>query len=186
MPPNNTKNAKNAQKNCKNHTKNAKHDISGITDILPGVSPYWLSPITSFHHVGYPRARAPLQTTLATCDLSVNVPQPLTLRGSANQTPSQSSRSEVPGTLGRCRASSPNLHGDPRRHAVAHRESATPCQGTCRSVTHRDVKPEHDSNDETPDYDSGFTNFEFSQPVFQYRWKMPHFHTDCLACTKFD
>jgi hypothetical protein len=27
-------------------------DISGITDILPGFSPYWLSPITSFHHIG--------------------------------------------------------------------------------------------------------------------------------------
>jgi hypothetical protein len=45
---------KNAHRNCKNHTKNAKNDISGITDILPGLSPYWLSPITSFHHVGYP------------------------------------------------------------------------------------------------------------------------------------
>ena len=30
------------------HTKNAKYDTSGITDILPGLSPYWLSPITSF------------------------------------------------------------------------------------------------------------------------------------------
>ena len=30
-------------------------DISGITDILPGLSPYWLSPIISFHHIGYPR-----------------------------------------------------------------------------------------------------------------------------------
>ena len=39
-------------RNCKNHTKNAKNDISGITDILPGFSPYWLSPITSFHHIG--------------------------------------------------------------------------------------------------------------------------------------
>ena len=38
-------------RNCKNHTKNAKNDISGITDILPGFSPYWLSPITSFHHI---------------------------------------------------------------------------------------------------------------------------------------
>jgi hypothetical protein len=27
-------------------------DISGITDILPGFSPYWLSSITSFHHIG--------------------------------------------------------------------------------------------------------------------------------------
>jgi len=42
-------------RNCKNHTKNAKNDISGITDILPGFSPYWLSPITSFHQIGYPR-----------------------------------------------------------------------------------------------------------------------------------
>jgi hypothetical protein len=39
-------------RNCKNHTKFAKYDVSGITDILPGVSPYWLSPITSFHHIG--------------------------------------------------------------------------------------------------------------------------------------
>jgi hypothetical protein len=39
-------------RNCKNHTKNAKNDISGITDILPGFSPCWLSPITSFHHIG--------------------------------------------------------------------------------------------------------------------------------------
>jgi hypothetical protein len=36
-------------RNCKNHTKN---DISGTTDILPVFSPYWLSPITSFHHIG--------------------------------------------------------------------------------------------------------------------------------------
>jgi hypothetical protein len=41
-----------AHRNCKNHTKNAKNDISGITDILPRFSPYWLSPITSFHHIG--------------------------------------------------------------------------------------------------------------------------------------
>jgi hypothetical protein len=27
-------------------------DISGITNILPVFSPYWLSPITSFHHIG--------------------------------------------------------------------------------------------------------------------------------------
>ena len=39
-------------RNCKIHTKNAKNDISGITDILPGFSPYWLSPITTFHHIG--------------------------------------------------------------------------------------------------------------------------------------
>jgi hypothetical protein len=39
-------------RNCKNHTKNAKNDISGITDILPGFSPYWSTPITSFHHIG--------------------------------------------------------------------------------------------------------------------------------------
>jgi hypothetical protein len=43
---------KKTHRNCKNHTKNAKNDISGITDILPGFSPYWLSPITSFHHIG--------------------------------------------------------------------------------------------------------------------------------------
>ena len=28
--------------------------ISGTTNILPGLSPYLLSPITSFHHIGYP------------------------------------------------------------------------------------------------------------------------------------
>jgi hypothetical protein len=41
----------------KNHTKNAKNDISGITDIFParGFSPYWLSPITSFHYIGVNR-----------------------------------------------------------------------------------------------------------------------------------
>jgi hypothetical protein len=43
---------KKTQRNCKNHTKNAKNDISGITDVLPGFLPYWLSPITSFHHIG--------------------------------------------------------------------------------------------------------------------------------------
>jgi hypothetical protein len=43
---------KKTHRNCKNHTKNAKNDISGTTDILPGVSLYWLSPITSFHHIG--------------------------------------------------------------------------------------------------------------------------------------
>ena len=45
------KNAK-THRNCKNHTKNAKSDTSGITYILPGFSPYWLSLITSFHHIG--------------------------------------------------------------------------------------------------------------------------------------
>jgi hypothetical protein len=43
---------KKTHRNCKNHTKNAKIDISGITDILLGFSPYWLSPITNFHHIG--------------------------------------------------------------------------------------------------------------------------------------
>jgi hypothetical protein len=43
---------KKTRRNCKNHTKNAKNDISGITDILLGFSPNWLSPITSFHHFG--------------------------------------------------------------------------------------------------------------------------------------
>jgi hypothetical protein len=43
---------KKTHRNSKNHTKNAKNDISGITDLLPGVSPHWLSPITSFHHIG--------------------------------------------------------------------------------------------------------------------------------------
>jgi hypothetical protein len=43
---------KKTRRNCQNHTKNAKNDISGITDILPGFSPYRLSPITSFHHIG--------------------------------------------------------------------------------------------------------------------------------------
>jgi hypothetical protein len=42
---------KNTQKLQKSHQK-CQNDISGITDILPGVSPYWLSPITSFHHIG--------------------------------------------------------------------------------------------------------------------------------------
>jgi hypothetical protein len=46
------KDAKKTHRNCKNDTKNAKNDISGITDILPGFSPYWLSPITGFHHIG--------------------------------------------------------------------------------------------------------------------------------------
>jgi len=55
MHPTNTKTAQNADRNCQNHTKNAKNDISEITDILPGFSPYWLSPIISFHHIGYPR-----------------------------------------------------------------------------------------------------------------------------------
>jgi hypothetical protein len=43
---------KKKHRNCKNHTKNVKNDKTGITDILPGVSPYWLSPITNFHHIG--------------------------------------------------------------------------------------------------------------------------------------
>jgi len=55
MHPKNSKNAENAYRNCKNHIKNATNDMSGITDILPGLSPYWLSPIISFHHFGYPR-----------------------------------------------------------------------------------------------------------------------------------
>jgi hypothetical protein len=55
MHPKISKNAENAYRNCKNHTKNATNDMSGITDILPGLSPYWLSPIISFHHFGYPR-----------------------------------------------------------------------------------------------------------------------------------
>jgi hypothetical protein len=50
--PKNTKKCTKTHRNCKNHTKNAKNDISGISDILPGFSPYWLSPITSFHHIG--------------------------------------------------------------------------------------------------------------------------------------
>ena len=29
--------------------------IAILTDILPGLSPYWLSPIISFHRIGYPR-----------------------------------------------------------------------------------------------------------------------------------
>jgi hypothetical protein len=50
--PKKYKKMKKTHRNCKNHTKNAQNDISGITDILPGLSPYWLSPITSFHHIG--------------------------------------------------------------------------------------------------------------------------------------
>ena len=50
---------------CKNHTKNAKNDILGITDILPGVSPYWLSWLTSFHHIG---------DNLYYCDILESVP----------------------------------------------------------------------------------------------------------------
>jgi hypothetical protein len=46
------KKMKKTHRNCNNHTKIAKNDISGIADILPGFSPYWLSPITSFHHIG--------------------------------------------------------------------------------------------------------------------------------------
>jgi hypothetical protein len=50
-----TKTKKKPQKKCNKmhkNTQNAKNDISGITDILTGFSPYWLSPITSFHHIG--------------------------------------------------------------------------------------------------------------------------------------
>jgi hypothetical protein len=53
-PPKYNKCKKCTQKLQKSH-KDAKNDISGITDILPGPSPYWLSPITNFHHIGYPR-----------------------------------------------------------------------------------------------------------------------------------
>jgi hypothetical protein len=32
-----------------------------------------------------------------------------------------------------------------------------------------------------PEYES-----RFSQPIFQYGWKMQHFHTDCIAGTEVD
>jgi hypothetical protein len=59
---------KKTHRNCKNHTKNAKNDISGITDILPGFSPYWLSPIISFHHLGDNRYIAGVFTILVIPD----------------------------------------------------------------------------------------------------------------------
>jgi hypothetical protein len=52
IAPKTYKKMQKTHRNCKNHTKNAKNDISGITDILPGFSPHWLSTITSFHHIG--------------------------------------------------------------------------------------------------------------------------------------
>jgi hypothetical protein len=52
MYPKNTKICYKHTEIAKITPKMPKNDISGITDILPGVSPYWLSPITSFHHIG--------------------------------------------------------------------------------------------------------------------------------------
>ena len=52
MHPKNTKKGKKHTEIAKITPKMPKNDISGIADVLPGFSPYWLSPITSFYHIG--------------------------------------------------------------------------------------------------------------------------------------
>ncbi len=56
MHPKNTKKMQKTHRNscwnCKNHTKKCQKGYIGINNILPGFSPYRLSPITNFHHIG--------------------------------------------------------------------------------------------------------------------------------------
>jgi hypothetical protein len=64
-------------------------------------------------------------------------------------------------------------------------------EGAClvlRQVNPRGAKKHHDAIRDmmaTSSHDFRITNLD-SQPVFQYGWKMPHFHNDCLAGTKVD
>ena len=76
LHPKNTKKCIKCTQKLQKSQKNAKKDTSGITDILPGLSPYWSSPITSFHDIGYPRyyrdILVPVTHTLHT--LSITTP----------------------------------------------------------------------------------------------------------------